>query len=118
MALSLSMTQNKTGLFFLSVYQSDGVTPQSLVGSVLWFHAALNAFVINKNSPAGGITIQVPAGGTNCATLEIAPADTTALPLAPQGVAGIPCELTLVAGAESFELNSGTLTINANVGTP
>lgn len=118
MALDLSLTQNKTGVFFLSVYQSDGVTPQSLAGAVLWFHAALGTFDLNKNSPAGGITIQDSVGGTNCATLQIEPADTAALAISPGCNIGMPCELTMAVGSESYELNSGTLRISANVGLP
>ena len=119
MALVLAMTQNKTGVFFLSVYESDGVTPQSLAGATLWFHAALPlvSFEINKSSPSSGITIQNPAGGLNCATLQIEPADTENLQLYPQGQVVMPCELSMQVAAESYELNSGTLSITANVGT-
>lgn len=110
------MTRDKTGVFLLSVFQADGVTPQSLVGAALWFHAAYaSSFVINKNSPASGITIQNLAGGADCATLQIEPGDTTALP---DAVFSIPCELTMAVGSEAYELASGTLQINANVGTP
>jgi hypothetical protein len=114
------MTQNKTGKFSLSVYQSDGVTPQTLVGSTLWFHAAYlpAAFTINKSSPSLGITIVTPAGGLNCATLQIEPGDTAALNLIDGAVASMPCELNLVNGSESYPLNSGFLIVNANVGTP
>ncbi len=114
-ALSLSMTRDKTGLFFLSVYQADGVTPQSLVGAVLWFHAAFNGFSVNKRSPSSGITISNTSGGADCAALQIDPADTATLP---GGVIGMPCELTMVVSADSFELGRGTLTVQENVGTP
>lgn len=116
--LSLQLVKDKTGVYFLSVYQSDGVTPQSLSGTVLWFHAAVGGFVINKNSPANGITIQNIAGGLNCATLQIEPADTTSLIINPSGVLQMPCELTLQYGSEAYELDNGTLTIEGNVGTP
>jgi len=120
MALQLSMTQNKTGVFFLSVFQSDGVTPQSLVGSTLWFHAAYTpaGFSLNKSSPSSGITINNSAGGTDCATLQIEPGDTAALALGPEAVATMDCELTLQNGSEDYELNRGTLTVTGNVGTP
>lgn len=116
--LSLEMTQNKTGVFFLSVFQSDGVTPQDLTGSTLWFHARYQSFAINKSSPSSGITIQNEAGGADCATLQIEPADTSALPLSVSGVISMPCELTLQNGPENYELNTGSLSVSANVGTP
>ena len=116
--LALSMTQNKTGVFFLSVYESDGVTPQDLTGATLWFHAAYQAFTISKNSPSTGITIQNTAGGMNCATLQIEPGDTTLLPLGVQGKVSMPCELTMQVNGEDYQLNQGSLAIIANVGTP
>lgn len=120
MALKMEMIQNTTGVFFLSVYQSDGVTPQPLAGLVLWFHAAYAAagFNLDKNSPSNGITITNPAGGADCATLQIEPADTTALKLIDSAVASMPCQLNLVNGSESYPLNSGALIVSANVGTP
>ena len=120
MALALTMTQNKTGVFFLSVYQSDGITPQSLVGATLWFHAAQPgaAFEINKSSPSSGITIQNTAGGLNCATLQIEPADTSTLTLPPQGVQGMPCELSMQVSSEVYELARGIFAVTANVGAP
>ena len=117
-ALALSMVRDKTGVFYLSVYQADGVTPQSLIGSTLWFHAAYGAFALNKSSPSSGITIQNTAGGANCATLQIEPGDTTALAIGPTGTLVMPCELTLQNGSEDYELARGGLTIVANVGTP
>ena len=36
----------------------------------------------------------------------------------PQGQVVMPCELSMQVAAESYELNSGTLSITANVGTP
>jgi hypothetical protein len=116
--LALAMWQNKTAVFFLSVYQSDGVTPQSLVGSTLWFHAAVKAFVINKSSPGLGITIQNTAGGLNCATLQIEPGDTAVLVIGQGGALVMPCELTLQNGLEEYELAAGSLSITPNVGTP
>jgi len=116
MSLALQITQNKTGLFYLSVFQADGVTPQSLVGTTLWFHAALGvAFSINK-SAGSGITVTNTAGGANCATLQIDPADTAAL--GSIGVIGMPCELTLQVGLEAYELATGILSVTTNVSTP
>src|ERR1700744_3923566 len=106
------MTSNKTGVFFLSVYESDGVTPQDLTGSTLWFHAG----TINKSSPASGITISNMAGGLNCATLQIEPVDTSTL--AADTAYYFPCELTLQNGSEAYELARGTLQVLPNVGTP
>lgn len=117
MALDLSMTREKTGLFFLSVYQEDGTTAQSLVGSTLYFHAAGFGVDIDKNSPASGIVINDIAGGADCATLTIDPGDTVLL--SDGGTYRMPCELTMVDPSSNvFELNSGTLTISSNVGTP
>jgi hypothetical protein len=117
-ALQLTMVRGKTGVFFLSVFQFDGVTPQNLSGTTLWFHTLYLpfSFSVDKHSPASGITIQNLAGGTNCATLQLEPADTAALPNA--GVLVIPCELVLQNGAENYLLNRGTLEIDTNVGTP
>ena len=121
MSLSLSMVQNKTGVFFLSVFQSDGVTPQTLVGSILWFHAAIpgGGWSVNKSSPSSGITVNNSAGGQNCATLQIEPIDTANLSaIGTSGVIALPCELTLQNGSEAYELASGSLQVSANVGTP
>jgi hypothetical protein len=114
--LSLSITQNKTGVFFLTVTQSDGVTPQDLTGSTLWFHAATGGFQLNKSSSGNGITITNATGGL--ATLQIEPGDTAALSLVPSGTVAMPCELSLQNGSESYELNTGLLVVTANVGTP
>ena len=118
MALALNVVANKTGVFFLSVYQSDGVTPQDLTGTVLWFHAANSAipFSINKSSSTTGVTINNIAGGLNCATLQIEPADTASLQ--PGIIYGMPCELTLQSGPEEYELAQGTFSVSPNVGTP
>lgn len=114
----MTMTRDKTGVFFLSVYQTDGTTPQDLTGAILYFHAAQagQTFVIDKNSSGSGIVISSTAGGTDCAALTIDPADTTALPA--DGVAVIECELTMVLGSADYELASGLLRILPNVGTP
>lgn len=117
MALDLSITRAKTGFFFLSVYQDDGTTPQSLVGSTLYFHAAGAGIEIDKNSPASGIVIVDTAGGADCATLAIDPDDTEGLAIG--GTYHIPCELTMVdPSAQAFELNRGDITIYSNVGSP
>jgi hypothetical protein len=114
MSLNLALTREKTGVFFLTAVQSDG-SPQSLVGSTIYFHAAAqDGFAINKSSPSSGITITDASGGL--ATLTIMPSDTTAL--SPTGVYAMPCELTLGNGGALYELNTGTLTITPNVGTP
>ncbi len=118
--LALSLTQNKTGVYLLSVFQSNGVTPQPLIGLTLWFHASypLAAFHINKSSPSNGITIQNTAGGTDCATLQIEPTDSAALGLDADAIVVMNCELVLVSGSENYELDRGTLTVTGNVGTP
>ncbi len=113
--ISITMYRNKTGVFNLSAYEQDGMTPQSLVGGVLWFHAAFGVFAINKYSPNNGITNIVPSGGLNCALLQIEPTDTSSLA---GGLIQMPCELTLQLGGEDYELDSGTLTVLQNVGTP
>lgn len=110
------MTRGKTGEFFLSVYQSDGITPQSLSGSVLYFHAKRGTVVINKDSSVGGISIGSTAGGTDCATLVIDPSDTASLVF--WGCLRLDCELVLVNGSNRFPLNKGTLVIEAEVGAP
>lgn len=117
-ALNLSMVRGKTGIFFLSIYQSDGVTPQPLAGTTIWFHTAYPplGFAVDKHSPASGITIQNNAGGLNCATLQLEPADTAVLPNG--GVLVIACELVLQSGSEDYPLNRGTLEIDTSVGTP
>ena len=96
--LALSLTRDKTGVYFLSVFQADGVTPQSLVGLTLWFHASYPpaAFQINKSSPSNGITIQNTAGGADCATLQIEPTDSAALGIDADAIAAMNCELSLV----------------------
>lgn len=117
MALALSMVRGKTGLFFLSVFQQDGVTPQNLAGSQLWFHAAFSDYslVIDKFSPSGGIIVTNAAAGL--ATLTLDPADTTGLPI--NGDYVMRCELIDVApSAAVYLLNRGTLTVSTNVGTP
>ena len=114
-ALSLSMTRDKTAVFYLTVVEYDGVTPQNLTGSTLYFHAATSqGFYINKNSPSDGIVVTDATGGL--ATLTIDPADTT--DLAENGNYAMPCELTLVNGGATYELNRGTLRVLPNVGTP
>lgn len=118
--LSLSMVQNETGVFLLSVFQADGVTPQSLVGSTLWFHAAYppSGFQLNKSSPSSGIAIQNPAGGSDCATLQIEPSDTAALGLSGTAVVVMAAALVLQNGSEAYPLATGTFLMTANVGTP
>ncbi len=116
--LNLSMIKGLSGVFFLSVFEADGVTPQDLTGGTLNFRAQYAGFVIAKSSPTSGITIVNPAGGPNCATLIIEPADTADFSGIGSGSAAMPCQLTLQLGSEDYPLNTGTLTISANVGTP
>lgn len=118
MALELEMIRDKTGTFFISVYQRDGSTAQSLVGATLYFHAALDGILaIDKSSPSSGITIQNSAGGADCATLTITPADT--LPLEAETEYSVPCELIFGATDGSFyTLDYGSLIVRPNVGTP
>lgn len=116
--LDLSMTRAKTGVFFLSVYQEDNITPQSLLGMTLWFHANGLGIEIDKSSPSDGIVINTTAGGADCATLTIDAVDTEGLP--DDGSFSIACELTMVQDSDSapYELNKGLLRIASNVGTP
>jgi hypothetical protein len=112
--MTLEMTRLKTGVWFLTVLQADGVTPQDLTGSTVWFHAVVESLVIDKSSPSSGITITNAAGGL--ATLQIEPGDTSSVPNT--GIHSGDCELTLQSGSENYELARGTLTILENVGTP
>jgi len=116
MALEMTMTRNKTGQWLLTVTDYLGA-PQPLTGLTLWFHAAglvgSTVLDINKSSPSGGITITNAAGGL--ATLEVAPADTADFPT---GTVALPCELTLVSGAQYLELDRGSLSVYEDVGTP
>lgn len=117
-SLDLTMVRDKTGIFFLSIYQQDGTTPQDLTGATLYFHASYSLLnlTIDKNSPTNGITITATAGGADCATLTIDPADTTGF--STTGTAQFPFELTMQVGSSEFELARGTLTMYPNVGTP
>lgn len=110
------MVRGKTGKFFLSAYQNDGTTPQDLTGSILWFHVDVGGLELEYYSPSNGITITVMAGGADCATLQIEPADTDAIPEG--GLFQGPWELILQNGSEYYPLASGSLTVYPNVGTP
>lgn len=115
MALDLSIVRKKTGLWQLTVTTSAGAA-QNLTGLTLHFHATAGLINVNKNSPPpGGITITNAVGGL--ATLQLDPADTAALPVG-EGIYAVPCELTLVDGANYYELARGDLTIDPNVGEP
>ncbi len=119
--LNLSMIQGATGgPWNLSIYESDGVTPQPLSGTTIIFNAAYAAanFKLTKTSPSSGITIVNSAGGLNCALLQIEPGDTTSLSLGLEAVAVMDCELKLQNGSEVYPLNTGTLSVTGNVGTP
>lgn len=109
----MSVTREKTGVFFLTVTESDGVTPQDLTALTLWFHTQVGGIAINKSSPSDGITITDAIGGL--ATLQIEPDDTGPVPNA---VYAGDCELTLQAGSEAYELARGTFTVLPNVGLP
>lgn len=113
MALDLSITRDKTAVYFITVVQSDG-TAQPLAGTVLYFHAAVGGVTIDKHSPSSGIVITDAPGGL--ATLTITPADT--VDISQYGVCSGPCELTLAAGSAAYELNSGSITVSPNVSTP
>lgn len=117
-ALSLSIVKNKTAQITFSIFKGDGSgDPQSLAGTVLFFHAASGAFTLSKDSNSHGITITNPAGGADCATMKLDPADTAALVI-PGVVLTMPCELTLQAGSDEFEIGLGSLQVWPNVGTP
>ena len=108
----ITIVRDKTCVYYLSVYQYDGTTAQSLVGCTLWFHALVYDIAIDKSS-GSGITITSSAGGLNCATLQIDPADTAGFPSSGTYVG--PFELTLVQGSASYELLRaiGRLDLNA-----
>jgi hypothetical protein len=116
MSLALSMIRGKTGKFFLSVFQADGITPQNLSGTTLYFNAGNGSFSLQKSSPSSGITIDDSAGGEDCATLTIDPGDTTALD--DETEYALPCELVLVSGSDHYTLDTGNLVVTPNVGTP
>jgi hypothetical protein len=110
------MVRGKTGAFFISVYQNDGVTPQSLVGGILYFHADVGGIELDYDSDGNGITITNTAGGADCATLLIPPADTLDIP--DTGTFEGPCELVLGIGGQEYPLNTGTFIVQPNVGMP
>ncbi|HET7376887.1 MAG TPA: hypothetical protein VFK30_09275 [Anaerolineae bacterium] len=112
--MNLAITREKTGVFFLTITQSDGTTPQDLTGLELWFHTVINGIAIDKHSPSSGITIVDATGGL--ATLQIEPSDTAAIPAS--GIYSGDCELTLQAGSEAYELVRGTFSVSPNVGLP
>ena len=112
MALNLSLTRLKTGLYNVTVTNGDG-SALDLTGMTLYFHAA-GVVEIDKSSPSDGITITSAAAGL--AQLQIDPADTEDVPA--DGNFGLSCELTLVNGSNYYPLNSGNLHISPNVGTP
>lgn len=111
MALNLSMTRGTTGVWYITVFQFDGVTPQDLTGATLNFRAVVDDVNISKSSPSGGIIITNAALGL--ATLTIDAADTADVD--DDGTFVGPCELQLTSGGDPYELNSGNLTIYPNV---
>ena len=113
--LALEMTRQFSATFSIDAFQSDGVTPQSLVGMTLYFKAEAPASLA-KDSNANGIVITNTAGGSGCAILTIDPADTNAVPSA--GVSRVDCQLTLQNGTQDYVLAAGSLIIDANAGTP
>lgn len=114
MSQALTMTRGKSGVFFLTVVQMDGVTPQDLTGVTLYFHCDVGGIEIDLSSPSGGITITDAAGGL--ATVTIDPADTDAVPVT--GIYQGPFEVTLDDGTNVYVVDDGTLTVSPNVGTP
>ncbi len=111
MALNLSMTRGTTGVWYITVYQYDGTTPQDLTGSTLTFNATVDDVNITKSSPSSGITVTNAVAGL--ATLTIDAADTTGVE--DDGTFVGPCELQLTSSGDPYELNSGTLTVYPNV---
>lgn len=109
--LDLEVVRGCSGVFFLTVTESDGETPQNLTGSTLEFNAAPDGVVIQLTSPSGGIVVTNAAGGL--ATMTIPPADST--PIVNTGIYQGPCELVLVNGSSRYLLNRGTLTVLPNV---
>lgn len=110
--MPLSMTSNKTALFSIAVVQPDGVTPVNVTGMDIFFHAGLSP-VLTKHVGAG-ITVTNAAQGL--ATLQIDPADTSALPA--NITTTVNCELTLQNGTENIEIYRTTLVIYPDVATP
>ncbi len=105
------MTRGTTGVWYITVYQYDGTTPQDLTGSTLTFNATVDDVNITKSSPSSGITVTNASGGL--ATLTIDAADTTDVD--DDGTFVGPCELQLTSSGDPYELNSGTLTVYPNV---
>ncbi len=112
-SIAITVFRDKTCPFDIAVKKKDG-TAQPLAGTVLWFHAAVNGVDITKNSPDNGITIIDDAAGL--AQLQIDPSDTASIPQS--GTFAGPCELTLQAGSAAYELNTGSMRVVPNVGTP
>lgn len=98
--LNISTVANRTGQYNISVFQSDGVTPQDLTGAVLHFYAG----AIHKYSPASGITITSVPNGT--AQLQLDPADTVAL-----SAGNIYSELTMALSGNVYSLSLGSLSV-------
>lgn len=117
--MALAVTRGKTAAIPLRVVLNDSpLVPYDLSASTLWFHAQFpgTAFFINLYSPDRGITIDDALNGL--ATLTISPEDTAALPA---GDFQMLCELSdqiTLSPQVVYELNRGTLTVKANVGTP
>lgn len=114
MPQALTMTRGKTAVFHLTVVQSDGTTPQDLTGLTVYFHAIVGGVTLAKESPGDGIVITDAVGGL--ATVTIDPADTAGVPST--GVYQGPFEVVVSNGTDAYNVDSGTLTISPNVGTP
>ena len=122
-AIRMSIVRAKTAIYYIDVWEADGVTPFDLTGSVMYFHASNGSFVLDKSTLIGGSPAVVQGivytdAAQGLATLTIDPADTESL--GAQGVFGMHCEFTLTGGspAGTLELATGNLTISPSVGTP
>ena len=117
--MALAVTRKKAAIIpFQVVLNNSPLVPYDLSASTLWFHAQFpgTAFFIDLYSPDGGITIDDAANGL--ATLTISALNTAGLPA---GDFQMLCELSdqiTLSPQVVYELNRGTLTVKANVGTP
>lgn len=109
--VNLTAVANRTSRFNITVFESDGVTPQNLSGTQLDFYAQLYAegisISLHKSTADGSILIINAALGQ--AQLVLQPADTTGLVYP----ANVPCELTITvtSSGDVDSLCLGTLRI-------
>jgi len=116
--LAFEMVRGRTALFDITVTQADG-TPQVLSGLSLIFHAMVGGVRIEKNSSTSPPGIVIDPGSAGTATLEIDPADTLGITDGTStGIYIGPCEIVLINGAQILTVDTGTMTIYSNVGTP